>query len=340
MNILIQVAVIIYMFLVFPVLLGLLWNKISKKEKVSCTEIFVNGYFLMLAFFMIIALPAVKVSMGVGELAKLWMIVAIVLSVVATILCWRDALEGIKSLKGFWKNSRAVTKIVAGVFVLLVLISIFFVKPHYEDYTISMADTALATNSMYGYHPYTGEAYAVIPTENAFSPIEMLYTVAAEITGLSPVFVIQFLLPCFLQMWFVSIYWRIGKLLFETDEQKNAVFIMFILILHSVPLYVQNQALAAGIFRNAWNGQTLLGCCILPGLFSCCLALEKKIWNDWTWQISEIIRWVVGFGVLFLSAQLVYVRGIYYSFIMTVLWGVVIIARKGYRRYGITSKNH
>ena len=212
-------------------------------------------------------------------------------------------------------------------------------KPHTEDDTIAIVETAIVRDSMYGYHPYTGVAYEVLPTENIYAPIEMLYVVISNITGIAPAFLIQFLMPIFLQTWFCTVYWHVGSKLLE-DEQKNAIFMALILILHLSPLYMQGQSLAAGVFQNVWNGQTLLCCCVLPEMFLWGFMLKKRVWNDCGWKISEILKEISALIAIMLSAQLLYIRGIYYISIMLVLWIVVILIQKGCQRYGTASENY
>ena len=336
MSILLQVAAVFSMYAVFPVLLGLLWNRILKIENETCVEIYSDGYFLMFAMFFALAFPAIKVGTSLTGIAKVWLALMVVISLAAVLLCGRKGMVWLKKMVCFWKNSDATVKMVAGCFVALVVVSILFVQPHVGDYTVSIVDMAVATDTMYGYHPYTGFAYPVIPTANVVSPIEMLYAVTANLTGMQPALLIQFVLPVFLQIWFLTVYCRIGNLLFE-DEKKISIFIVLALVLHTVPLYIQNQALAAGIFQNPWNGQTLLGCCVLPMIFGTCYAIAQKAECDWKPKFAEILREMIIIAVLIFSAQLVYVKGIYYSVIQLVIMIAVILLRKGYRRYGTSS---
>lgn len=331
---------ILYLFVVVPIMFGLLWNKIENGKKPVTEDIFTNGYFLMLAVFMLMAFPAVNKGMALRYLAKLWLIIAIVISIMACALCWRDGVAYLKQVKGFLQNSTKMTKMVLIFFLILSVISVLFIKPHVKDDTIPVVNSAIATDVMYGFHPYTGEAYKELPVINASAPIEMLYGVAGSMTGVPVVMYVQFLLPIIFQIWFFLNYWRIGRLLFGEKEEHIAVFSGIVLLLHLTPLYVQGQGMAAGIFRNAWNGQTLLACCVLPGVFYQGIRLIKRCNNCLKWTCKEILGWIGVFCIMFLAAQLVYVNGIYYASVMSVFFATIVLVRKGIGLYGTKIKNH
>ena len=189
---------ILYLLVAFPIFLGLLWNKITKKEKTSTSDIFVNGYFFMMAVFIVVAVPAIRQGLDLSQLARIWLIISGIISGVSLLLCWREGIIWLKQIGIFIRKSRKMTKVVAGCFVAATLMTVFFVKPHVDDYTVSIVDTAVDTDRMYGYHPYTGDVYAVPPVMNVNAPIEMLYAVVVCLSGVSTSILIQFLLPVIL----------------------------------------------------------------------------------------------------------------------------------------------
>ncbi len=331
---------ILYLLVAFPIFLGLLWNKITKKEKTSTSDIFVNGYFFMMAVFMVVAVPAIRQGLDLSQLARIWLIISGIISGVSLLLCWREGIIWLKQIGIFIRKSRKMTKVVAGCFVAATLMTVFFVKPHVDDYTVSIVDTAVDTDRMYGYHPYTGDAYAVPPVMNVNAPIEMLYAVVVCLSGVSASILIQFLLPVILQAWFFLIYWRIGSLLFEEEEERVGVFLLVSGILHWLPVCTEKIGLAVGIFQNPWNGQTLLGCCVLPGIFYQCLFILKKCKSGMAGKGLELVKQSCLLVVMCLSAQLAYIRGAYYAGIMLGLFVVIAVVGKGILGYGITLKDY
>jgi len=77
-----QIAAIVYMFAVYPILLGLLWSKVTKKE-FTCAEVFSKGYLTLTALFMLVAFPAIKVQMNLETISAVWLVIVAVTSCVA-----------------------------------------------------------------------------------------------------------------------------------------------------------------------------------------------------------------------------------------------------------------
>ena len=337
MNILMQVGVILYLFAIVPGIFGLAWNCTIKKEN---EYFWADGMFAMMALFALIAIPMVNRKSTPEELAKIWLVAVSVIVGIVLLLCNKRLWEQVKKEFGKVKQLTKTEKLLCGVMMLLVLGSILWVKPMAADETVSVVQTALDTNTMYEYHPYSGEVYAQGSENGKESPIEMLYAVVCSITGMNPAILIQFVVPFSLQICFFSVYREIGELLFGEERRKRNYFLFFVILLHLTPLYIDGQSLLGGVFRNAWNGETLLGCMVLPGVFRILLRLMKESKADVadkSEKVSSILKEICHIIVMLLVARLVYPRGGYYVILMLLLCGATIIVREGYRRYGITT---
>jgi hypothetical protein len=218
------------------------------------------------------------------------------------------------------------------VSVLLIVLSILFLKPIADD-VVEHALTAVNTNTIFIYHPYTGEAHPEQLTDERRAPLAMLYAVASWAGKLPAATVVKVASPVFLLLLFCAAVWQMGRRLFVKQEKRIPVFFFLVLLVSSYPVYSAVDYLEAAIWTNSWNGSTLLNCVILPylviygwgqpGAQGSAKAEEKQRLIR---RIGGLLFWVVSA----LTAQLTYVRGAYYVTLIAGLWLIIKAGRKGY----------
>ncbi len=331
MNPMIQIVIIIYLFLIVPFLMGILEASLFRKQKKGISEVFTNGYLLMLAVFWIVSVAMIWKKQPLSILSGTWMLLTLVLSVAAIIVGWRQIREIFKEIKTAQKRERYVLFIVL---LASMVISIGFTRPHFADATAEIVDISVKTDSMYAYDEYTGYLSDFAMDGHEFSPIEMLYAVATEITDMQSIVVIYYILPVFLLLFFAFGFWRIGRQLFS--EEKNIVrFELAVIAIYWMTTYLEGQSMVTGIFLNSWNGITLLSCVLLPIIWGNCIEWFKNAQKE-TMTVWHKIEKICMAFVSLLAAQLTYDKGGFYVILMLALCVVVMIVGKGYE-YGITS---
>jgi uncharacterized membrane protein len=217
------------------------------------------------------------------------------------------------------------------VSILLIVFSIVFLKPIADD-VVEHALTAVNTNTMYIYHPYTGEAHPEQLADQRLAPLAMLYAVASWASRLPAAMVIKVMAPVFLLPLFGSAVWQMGRQLFAKQEERIPVFFFLVLLISSYPVYSAVDYLEAAIWTNSWNGSTLLNCVILPYLViygwaqSSVKAEAGAKAQGSRRRIERLLFWVISA----LGAQLTYVRGAYYVTLIAALWLIIEAGRKGY----------
>ena len=329
MNLIFQTIIIAYLFLVVPFLFGVLETICFRKRQSTLSELLVNGYLLMMAVFCIISVVAVKIQCTLTQLAWIWLVLTAVVSVVTCIFGFRQIKKCAADWQEFWgigtKEKHAATKKryqMLGILVSMLVVSVLFTRPSYEDATLEIVTTSVTTNAMYLHNPYDGLLSGTAMEGHAYSPIEMLYATGAALTGIEISYMLYYLLPICILAYFYMGIWSLGKRLFN-DEEKVMQFIFIVTGIYWMTTYLEGQSLVTGIFLNSWNGLTLLSCFVMPVVFGSCVEWMKS---------TEICKWgwieiAYKAAVFVLAGQLMNAKGGFYIGLMlicTTVSGVVV----------------
>ena len=332
MNPIFQIVIIAYLFLLVPFLTGVLEASIFRKGKKSASEIFANGYVLMLAVFCVLAVIFVQMKQPLSMLAKLWLAVTVVLCVLA-VFVGRGVMKTLAvELQLFWRNPSRGKWIMLVVMLLSVIVSIGFTRPDARDATVEIVRISTETDSMYLYDAYSGYPTGYLDASRAQSPIEMFYAVGASLTGMEGSRLVYSVLPVSILLLFFSVMWRLARGLFEKDMHRIG-FILSVILLYWMATYMEGRSLLLGIFVNGWNGMTFLECILLPLALSICLVWMKQAEDGVRKLPSKIEKLVLAAGLI-LAGQLLHNKGGFYVLLMLFLCVAVILIKGGYA-YGI-----
>lgn len=345
MNPIFQVVIIAYLFLLIPFLTGVLEAGIFRKEKKCASEIFANGYLIMLAIFYVFAEVFVQTKQPLSVLAKVWLAVTGVIFVLAGVFGRKVIKTLLTEFVEFWKGTGGAEKnsadrcvrgkyFMLAVLIVSVIVSIGFTKPDASDATVEIVRISVETDSMYLYDAYSGYQTGYIDAEGMSSPIEMLYAVGTVLSGMDGGRFVYYLLPICLLLLFFSAMWRVGSTLFEKEEQR-VWFELITILLYWMTTYAGGRSIVMGVFLNCWNGLTLLSCILLPLAFSFCLSWMKRAEAGLKIMPAKLEKLLFAV-VLVLAGQLAYSKGGFYIGLMLFLCIAVILVKGGYA-HGITS---
>lgn len=322
----------VYLFLIVPFFAGAFWDTLAGVKKKRKVAAYVNGYVIMFSMFWCVAVLFLFRGCTLQRLSAVWLAATVFLCVVSAAVCRRELFLYKKKFLKVWNETDKIVKAAVAVSAVFIVISILFVEPQ-PGSTVQTAATAVDTNTTYMYQPYTGEQYPETQTERIFSPYEMLYAVAAQLSGLVPAFLIKIVLPFFLLPFFMGCYWEIGGFFFS-ESRKQAVFLMLAEAMHFVMVYTAVDTPVSGIFRSCWAGGVLLNCCIFPFAFLQLLRIMELFFGNKTHGTKEDgHRMVYAAGLLlaaYPAAQLLFHKGWFYLLFMTVMAALVVLVRKGY----------
>ena len=159
-----------------------------RREKRTCGEYLLAGYTLLFAITELLSLTMIFTKQPLHVLTVTYGVVAGVL-----------AFLGARSLyKKRQKNRISPELVVAGILILIQLIVVVLYAHMDEDdaFYVGTATTAVETDSLYAYNPYTGAAYNVLPSRYILSPFPAFLAVTSRLCGgLHPAIVAHTVFP-------------------------------------------------------------------------------------------------------------------------------------------------
>lgn len=328
MNLFFQIVITAYLFFLVPVFMGAFEAAVFRKKK-RVSEIVTNGYVIMFALFCILAVVFVRQEYALSMLARVWIIVTAISSLLALLAGRKVLKEMLTECKIFLQSGKKCILLVAMVSIFA---SIGFTKPSTDDITALIVASSVQTDGMYLVNPYSGEMSGILDASKASSPIEMLYAVGTMLAGADSQMFIYYMLPVALLSLFFFAMWRVASTFFEKEEQRLR-FVGVITVIYWMTTYMNGRTLMTGIFLNSWNGVTLLGCIILPLVFSWVLELMHQAENGIKNIPAKLEKCVLA-AVWILAAQLTNSKGGFYVMLMLFLCVAVIIVKGGYT-YGV-----
>lgn len=326
MNLIFQIMIIAYLFFVVPFLIGVLQASAFKTRKKSVSEIFTNGYLIMLTLFWYPTVFLIMERQALSLLATVWMGITLVLCVLAILVGRKQIKETCKEITLFWREKDSRFLLIS--IIISIVISIGFTKPDAADVTVEIVDVAIETDSMYQYDAYSGYYVGYAGKEHTMAPIEMFYAVGASLAGMeADVFVYRVLPVSVLLLFFLTI-WRLGKVFFESKSQQIQ-FAQAMMLLYWMSTYMQGRALVTGVFLNCWNGLTILSNVILPFTLSILLTWMKGGKKEFCTMSA---RWenIIVATIAIMAGQLVYYSGGLYVALMFFLYIAVMLVKGGY----------
>lgn len=340
MNLIFQIIVVAYLFFLFPFHMGILEAVFFSRDHRKMSEIFTNGYLLMMACFALLSITAVGQEWSLCRLTLVWTGFAVTVSIIANVFGQKQIKEFIWDIMEFWEIRGAKSDRVKGryrlflILALFIVVSIVFVTPNTQDRTWEIVHMAVSTDTMYAYDEYSGYLSVNALEGHAYAPIEMLYAASVCLTGISETILLYYILPICLIFFFYMVLWRLGTQFFK-DAEHIGNFVWIAAVLYWMTVYLEGQSVVTGIFRNSWNGLTLLSCCVMPAALSVCLGLirsEVEGRKRGSKKLEKICRMVM----LVFAGQLTNEKGGFYILLMLGITLAVIAVGKGYR-YGITT---
>lgn len=334
MKIWLQCALTIYSLGILPFLVGMMWTR--KEKPLGFAKTYVMGYVSIWTIFYVIAVPMIVKREFLSNLTQVWEGILIVVPLLWAMQFVIRRKAYINQLKQYWKNIDGIKRQLRFVVVFAVLflvVSIGFIIPSVEDDVPETVAITLWTDTMYEQQPYTMLSYGE-PELKFYAPIDMFYSVNADITEIEAPIFVHIVLPVFLLGFFFASAWEVGGYFFGEKLEDRGLFTVFSMILYTVSM-CSNRTYFIGVFQNIWNGATMLCCCMLPLVvifgFRLLDTVERKEKPD----IQVIIM-----GILtIVSAQLMLTKGALLSMMSLMCCVGIYIIRKGWERLDAIRKH-
>lgn len=248
-----QIAIIAYCFVIYPVCLGMLCSKSEKKVN-SLTTNYLYGYIAGIALFFVemwIAL-SVKRDIRLMNMAVIWLVTTGVVSVLSIGL-------NMKSIAASLKIHPAMI-----LFGVLSIAAVCVAVPIMGDDTAVTAMISVKTDTIYQYNPYTEMEYV-----NAYGIFDMsimavMYGVISLIVRVSPVVLVKTIVPVFTIFAAFCLYEWAYEVFFDWKEKIFGWYMAVVALIMLMQLVLSKTCIENGLLLNAWNTNTIFFMIVVP----------------------------------------------------------------------------
>ncbi|MEG0251926.1 MAG: DUF6077 domain-containing protein [Christensenellaceae bacterium] len=325
MEFILQLLLILTFLIIIPFLLGSLFTHFSEKSKNSIALSFLFGFVAMLSIYELLALPMTFLKLPLQTLTISWACVVVGLCIVSACLTHKDFSKTWNHLKS---NLKALPWLAILVIVLVILqaavLTLFMHTDDDDAFYVGTAATALQTNTIYEFNPYTGELLPYIEPNYILSLFPVFCAVLSSLTGVHVAIFMHTILPAVLIPLSYFVYYEIGKELFHKDKQKTFLFLFFVCIVNIFG-YVSIYTASTFLLFRIWQGKAILASILLPFIFllSMRTMLHKAARADWIFLfLTMIASATVSSMGIFLAPLLLGILAIVFS-----------IAKKSWRSF-------
>lgn len=272
--------ILVFLFLiVVPFILGLLTeNVFSEKEGgIVISRCFTMGLVIMLAAFLVFAIPMIFVNTSFNTLLYTWTIVIVILLACSLFLNSKTAYGRIKnSLSQLGEEIAQLDKLykVLAVITLIIIAfqaSLLLFKMHIDtDDSRFLAESleAYENNTMLRRHPINGSVLDFPIGEmkkEIYAPFPFFITALSVLTRLHPTVLAHTVLPVLLIPLAYSIYFLLGRYYF--NKLKDTVVFMYVLSIIMLFSFESIYSLGYTLLTIIWQGRSILATIIIPFLW-------------------------------------------------------------------------
>ena len=186
--------------------------------------------------------------------------------------------------------------VVAGILILFQLVVVVLYAHMDEDdaFYVGTATTAVETDSLYAYNPYTGAAYNVLPSRYILSPFPAFLAVTSRLCGgLHPAIVAHTVFPAVFVFLAYVVLFQYSRIFFKGKAGEQGIFmILCAVILWFCGYSVYNSEIFT--MGRIWQGKAVLAGVFLPFLFLLCMEIfmqeNRNIHGAWLfWQMEPAV---------------------------------------------------
>ncbi len=306
---------------IIPFFIGILYTRMlrTSSEANSIIRNWVSGMVICLAIFYLLAMPATYLEKSLSGLAYVYIGIIALLCMISLIVNCRRLVAIIKDLFHTLRHMPWIT--ILAVVVIGFQIYMYVFQMHVDDddsFYVATAVTAVHTDTIFQFNPYSGAAYSAYPSRYVLSPFPILVAVLARLSTIHPTILAHTLLPVIFVPLAYGVFMLTGHELFKGDREKTAYFVLLAAV---VQMFAATTTHTQGMVMlvRIWQGKALLASALLPLVFylGMRLMMDKFEKADWFLLLS-----------LMLACCLVSSMGIMLGAIMTGIMAILIAFQK------------
>ena len=187
--------------------------------------------------------------------------------------------EGTKEYR-FLKLLQVYPLLFGGIGLLIILQIIWNYWMHEPylagDITGETVQTFLASDGIYTINPMTGDTFtAGMPLRLKILSLPTFYAALCKWSGIPVSVLVYSIMPMIVLLLSYLVYSRWAGYLFPNEGKKQAIFMLFVVLIYQFGCYSQGIESFA-VFFGGWQGEAVRGGIILPYALYCCLRKQWK----------------------------------------------------------------
>ena len=296
------------------------------KKKIEISKAYVYGFVMTWGMMQMIAIPFIYLKVSFSVYAGLVAGCSAGLCTFAGVKYRKEITDAFLRL---WKErtkSSWLLLICCGLIAIHVISVMLAALGDLDDaFYVAQAETAVKTNTIMEYDPYTGELYKKLPSRYVLSPFPSYVAYLSWLSGLSSAAIAHTFLPGILVVLAYIVYYLAAKLLFPKDLFKQGVFLLFVITILSNS-YFSRHSQGVFMYTRIWQGKGTLVAVLIPLLIywgiRICQGKMKNV--DWCLLLCTMLStcFVSSMGIM-LGAIVVGILGIG-NFIVNKNWKEVL----------------
>ncbi len=344
---------------IVPYLMGLLLNHIMRERNIGQIETYLSGFLFLflcqgLLFFAGISgnspFHLTTVIQTVFYILCGCLLLLLKRKNIANVLRWNRKTENLVTIKSKTKNLVAknlvakipvtknpVTKSEKVTFFVLLTVFLGAIYRILQTRSFSASDTVLetiqttlATDSMYRYHPLTGNLMELgMITSKKWITLPLWYGYLANTFNVEPALLIYALMPAAILLVSCFSYGRLAYLLFDQNKQKTMQFVIVYLLLILSGDYITTTFGYRQLFCG-YSGETITASVMIPYVltvlyeaFGSYLREENQRIPDRRQRIRLIEKLVLAFSAsIFLTSI---PTGVFFLLLVLILFSFVVL---------------
>lgn len=275
-----------FIMILVPISLGMLYVRMNRNEcwlEKGIAAIVVYGYLVMWGVFQCVCVPLALLDVSLNTLIGVYLCVLIGVSLLMYIRGKGNKFNVDRNC--FSQKDRLLCIILLIIIAFQIVMLTVFQHSNADDSEfVAISTTAVQTNTLYHYNPYTGQEWGQVFAKRIVAPFSLLIAVYSKLTMIHPAIFSHTVLPAFLILFSYFAYFLIAKKLFPMRVTSQLLFVILIAVLMMFGGY-STRAIGSMLLIRIWQGKAVFASAMLPIIFALILGVLGKKMNGKQWGI-------------------------------------------------------
>lgn len=252
---------------IVPFLAGMLYTSSMKESPNSIFKNWASGVIICLAIFEILAIPAIFMGRSLTELSYLYATTLIVICMISLWLGRNRFRSMFFETLVFLRHTPWITILPLLVIAFqLYMYAAYMHSDEDDSFYIATATTAVSTDTLFQFDPYSGVAYDTFPSRYVLSPFPIWIAVISRLFGIHTLILAHTVLPLILLPLSYVVCTLIGYEFFARNREKTACFVLFAAVIQMFS-YTTTHTQGTVLLLRIWQGKAVLASILLPFVF-------------------------------------------------------------------------